>query len=48
MMQLQQQVWAYKLPNVQFSLRGQPAPVALDEQVSLVATANAYVYNGCN
>lgn len=39
-----QQVWAYKLPNVQFSLRGQPAPVALDERTVLVASANAYVY----
>ena len=26
-----QQVWAYKLPNVRFSLRGQPAPVRLDD-----------------
>lgn len=39
-----QQVWAYKLPNVQFSLRGQPAPVRLDERTVLIGTANAYVY----
>jgi outer membrane protein assembly factor BamB len=39
-----QQVWAYKLPNVQFSLRGQPAPVRLDERTVVVASANAYVY----
>ena len=39
-----QQVWAYKLPNVQFSLRGQPAPVRLDDRTILVASANAYVY----
>ncbi|EPF92358.1 outer membrane protein assembly factor BamB [Acinetobacter gyllenbergii] len=39
-----QQVWAYKLPNVQFSLRGQPAPVSLDERTVLIGSANAYVY----
>ena len=39
-----QQVWAYKLPSVQFSLRGQPAPVRLDDRTILVASANAYVY----
>ena len=39
-----QQVWAYKLPSVQFSLRGQPAPVRLDERTVVVASANAYVY----
>lgn len=39
-----QQVWAYKLPNVQFSLRGQPAPVRLDDRTIVVASANAYVY----
>lgn len=39
-----QQVWAYKLPNVQFSLRGQAAPVKLDERTVLIASANAYVY----
>ena len=39
-----QQVWAYKLPNVQFSLRGQPAPVRLDDRTILLASANAYVY----
>ncbi len=39
-----QQVWAYKLPNVQFSLRGQPAPVRLDERTVLIGSANAYVY----
>ena len=39
-----QQVWAYKLPSVQFSLRGQPAPVRLDDRTILLASANAYVY----
>ncbi|WP_043971079.1 MULTISPECIES: outer membrane protein assembly factor BamB [Acinetobacter] len=39
-----QQVWAYKLPNVQFSLRGQPAPVRLDERTVLIGSANAYIY----
>ncbi|MGE8645104.1 outer membrane protein assembly factor BamB [Acinetobacter vivianii] len=39
-----QQVWAYKLPNVQFSLRGQPAPVRLDDRTVLIGSANAYVY----
>lgn len=39
-----QQVWAYKLPNVQFSLRGQPAPVRLDERTVLIGSTNAYVY----
>jgi outer membrane protein assembly factor BamB len=39
-----QQVWAYKLPNVQFSLRGQPAPVRLDEHTVLIGSANAYIY----
>ena len=36
--------WTYKLPNVQLSLRGQAAPVLLDDRTVLVATANAYVY----
>ncbi|MBP6352488.1 MAG: outer membrane protein assembly factor BamB [Acinetobacter sp.] len=39
-----QQVWTYKLPHVQFSLRGQPAPVALDNRTVLIASANAYIY----
>jgi outer membrane protein assembly factor BamB len=39
-----QQVWTYKLPNVQFSLRGTAAPVALDARTVLISTANAYVY----
>lgn len=39
-----QQVWAYKLPNVQFSLRGQAAPVRLDDRTVLIASANAYIY----
>ncbi|RZF50767.1 outer membrane protein assembly factor BamB [Acinetobacter halotolerans] len=39
-----QQVWAYKLPNIQFSLRGQAAPVPLDERTVLIASANAYIY----
>ena len=38
------QVWTYKLPQVQFSLRGQAAPVALDPRHVLTASANGYVY----
>lgn len=39
-----QQLWTYKMPNVQFSLRGQPSPVMLDDYTVIVASANAYVY----
>ncbi|MEX5440217.1 outer membrane protein assembly factor BamB [Acinetobacter indicus] len=39
-----QQMWTYNLPNVQFSLRGSAAPVAVDPRTVLVATANAYIY----
>lgn len=39
-----QLVWTYNLPNVQFSLRGMAAPVALDSRTVLIASANAYVY----
>ncbi len=39
-----QQMWAYSLPNVQFSLRGQAAPVSLDDRTVLIAGADAYVY----
>ncbi|CAM4205754.1 outer membrane protein assembly factor BamB [Acinetobacter pragensis] len=38
------QAWTYNLPNVQFSLRGQAAPVALDARNVLIASANAYIY----
>ncbi|WP_347454716.1 outer membrane protein assembly factor BamB [Acinetobacter thermotolerans] len=38
------EVWTYKLPNVQFSLRGQAAPVALDPRHVLIASANGYIY----
>lgn len=38
------QAWTYSLPNVQFSLRGQAAPVALDARNVLIASANAYLY----
>lgn len=38
------QAWTYGLPNVQFSLRGQAAPVALDARNVLIASANAYIY----
>ncbi|NWK73576.1 outer membrane protein assembly factor BamB [Acinetobacter cumulans] len=38
------QAWTYSLPNVQFSLRGQAAPVALDARNVLIASANAYIY----
>ena len=39
-----QQLWAYTLPNVQFSLRGNASPVAVDDRAIVVASANAYVY----
>ena len=39
-----QQAWIYSLPNVQFSLRGNAAPVTLDPRTVLVASANAYIY----
>lgn len=39
-----QQMWTYSLPNVQLSLRGQAAPVAIDDRNVLIAAANAYVY----
>lgn len=39
-----QQLWTYRLPHVQLSLRGQAMPVALDPNTVLIATANAYVY----
>ena len=38
------QAWTSNLPNVQFSLRGQAAPVALDARNVLIASANAYIY----
>lgn len=38
------QAWTYKLPNVQFSLRGQAAPVAIDASTVVIGTANGYVY----
>lgn len=38
------QAWTYSLPNVQFSLRGQAAPVPLDARNVLIASANAYIY----
>ena len=38
------QAWTYNLPNVQFSLRGQAAPVAIDARNVLIASANAYIY----
>lgn len=38
------QVWTYDLPNVQFSLRGMAAPVALDARNILIASSNAYIY----
>lgn len=39
-----QQLWTYRLPHVQLSLRGQATPVVLDPNTVLIATANAYVY----
>lgn len=39
-----QLMWAYKLPNVKFSLRGQPAPVSADGRSFAVSSSNGYVY----
>ncbi|SPL69958.1 outer membrane protein assembly factor BamB [Acinetobacter stercoris] len=39
-----EQVWTYKMPNPQLSLRGQASPVAVDSRTVLVAGANAYIY----
>lgn len=39
-----QQIWTYKMPTEQLSVRGQASPVALDERTVLVASANAYIY----
>ncbi len=39
-----EQIWTYKMPNPQLSLRGQASPVALDSRTVLVAGANAYIY----
>lgn len=39
-----QQLWAYKLPNVKFSLRGQSAPISADGRSFAVASSNGYVY----
>lgn len=39
-----QEFWTYKLPAAQLSLRGQAAPILLDERTVLIASANAYVY----
>ena len=38
------ELWVYTLPNVQFSLRGNASPVAIDDRAIVVASANAYVY----
>lgn len=37
-------MWAYKLPNAKFSLRGQPAPVTADGRSFAVSSSNGYVY----
>lgn len=39
-----QQVWTYKLPSEQLSLRGQASPVSLDGRTVLVASSNAFIY----
>lgn len=39
-----QQAWTYKLPSVQFSLRGQAAPVVIDASTVAIGTANGYIY----
>lgn len=39
-----QQAWTYKLPNVQFSLRGQAAPISIDPRTVAVGTSNGYIY----
>lgn len=38
------QVWTYKLPSEQLSLRGQAAPVPIDERTVLLASSNAFIY----
>ena len=39
-----EQVWSYRMPIEQLSLRGQASPIALDGRTILVASANSYVY----
>lgn len=39
-----QQVWTYKLPNEQLSLRGQASPVPVDSRTVVIASSNAYIY----
>lgn len=39
-----QQLWAYKLPNGQFSLRGQAAPISADGRSVIVSATNGYIY----
>ena len=39
-----QQVWTYKLPNEQLSLRGQASPVPVDPRTVVIASSNAYIY----
>lgn len=39
-----QQIWTYKLPVEQLSLRGQSSPVSLDGRTVLIASSNAFIY----
>ncbi|MDO4223827.1 MAG: PQQ-binding-like beta-propeller repeat protein [Acinetobacter sp.] len=39
-----QKLWAYKLADVEFSLRGQAKPIALDQRQVLVASSSGQVY----
>lgn len=39
-----QQAWTYKLPSVQFSLRGQASPISIDPRTVAISTANGYIY----
>lgn len=39
-----QQMWAYKLPNAKFSLRGQAMPISADGRSFAVTSSNGYVY----
>lgn len=39
-----QQTWTYKLPNASLSLRGQAAPVRLDDRTVLIGTSTGYLF----
>ena len=39
-----QQAWTYSLPNTQFSVRGNAAPVKADDRTVIIGSSNAYVF----